>query len=84
MVSSLAKADSPYHSAHPKTVGMHLPTRQPSDPPPPSDSLSPVSAATAVIPGPITPQAPKEDLANWMSAAPPANCAVEMKKKRNH
>jgi hypothetical protein len=80
MVSPLAKADSPSQSARPKTVGMHLQTRQPSDLPPASDSLSPVSAATAVIPEPITAPAPKKGLANLISAAPPANCAVEMKK----
>ena len=80
MVSPPAKPDSPSQSAHPKTVRMHLPTRQPSDLPPPSDSLSPVNAATADIPAPIIAQAPKKDLANWMSAASPGKCAVEMKK----
>jgi hypothetical protein len=79
-VSPPGKADSPSQSAGTKTVRMHLPTRQPSDLPPALDSLSPVSAATAVFPGPSIAQVPKKDLANWMSAAPPTNCAVEMKK----
>ena len=80
MVSPTAK---PAASQSPgrETVRIQLPTRPPPNHPPLPDSPSPVRAAAAVMPAPITTHAPKKETARiTVLPDPPVKHAVEMKK----
>jgi hypothetical protein len=63
-----------------ETVRIHLPSRPPSNEPP-SDPPSPVRAAAAVAPAPMTTHSPKKETARiTVLPDPPSKPAVEMKK----
>ena len=64
-----------------ETVRIHLPSRPPSNPPPTPDPPSPVRAATAAAPAPMTTHSPKKETARiTVLPDPPAKPVVEMKK----
>ncbi|HLW36331.1 MAG TPA: hypothetical protein VKS98_11800 [Chthoniobacterales bacterium] len=80
MVSPSAK---PAASSVPgrQTVRIQLPTRPPPDPPPAPDSPSPVRAAAAAMPAPMTTHSPKKETARiTVLPDPPVKPPVEMKK----
>ena len=64
-----------------QTVRIQLPTRPPPNPPPAPEPPSPVRAAAAVMPTPMTTHSPKKETARiTVLPDPPAKPAVEMKK----
>ncbi len=78
--SGSAQSGAPARSG--ETVRIHLPTRPPPvDPPPVPDSPSPLRAAAAVAPAPMTTHSPKKETARiTVLPDPPAKPVVEMKK----
>ena len=64
-----------------QTVRIQLPTRPPPNPPPAPEPPSPVRAAAAAMPAPMTTHSPKKETARiTVLPDPPVKRAVEMKK----
>lgn len=79
-VSSDSKGQTETPARSGQTVRIHLPSRPPSNQPPP-DPPSPVRAAAAAAPAPMTTHSPKKETARiTVLPDPPAKPAVEMKK----